>query len=227
MNVNVKKSSLKYQIAEAVRKEIFRGVLKPGDKVTETVIAQKFEVSRGPVREAMQILVMEGLLVSTTFKETRVSQITTEEVTDLLVPMRVNLETFALKKGFPSWNKELFQQFDDILEKMRRASIFDDLPLFNDVDIQFHELIVLSSKMNNVVHLWESILNRIRLHFIYQNSLSDDLHQYTEDHRVLLDSFKSGDVDAAVKQLEDHLIKTNKTRAELLPDLTNTSQNRE
>lgn len=222
MDMNIKKSSLKHQIAEKIRQEIFRGKINPGDKVVEAKIAENFEVSRGPVREAVQILVMEGLLVSTAYKETKVSTITTEEVTELLIPMRVKMETFALKKGYPLWNQKHFDKFEEALEQMRRATIFNDLPLFNDLDIQFHELIIQSSNMTSVVNLWEGVSNRIRLHFTYQNKLSQSLQKFTEDHRILLESLKTGDIDAAVEGLKDHIIESNTPDVQLLPEQNDT-----
>lgn len=218
MDINIKKSSLKNQIAEQIKKEIFRGKLNPGDKVTESNIAKKLDVSRGPVREAMQLLVMKGLLVSVTYKETRVSSITTEEVTDLLIPMRINLETFALKKGYTLWNEQHFGNFEEILEQMRRATNFSDMPLFNELDLQFHELIISSSNMTNIMHLWEGISNRIHLHFFHQNRLSLDLQEFTDDHEELLNFFKTGDIEIAVHRLKNHIIETNLPHVGLLLD---------
>ncbi|WP_176764818.1 GntR family transcriptional regulator [Natribacillus halophilus] len=202
---HLKKSSLKHQIAEEIRRSIFKGQLSPGEKVTETKLSDSLGVSRGPLREAIQLLVMEGLLISTAYKETKVSNITTEEVTELLVPMRINIETFALKT-LPIWNEQTFENLEEIVEQMRRASVFNDHPLFSDLDMQFHELIILSSDMSNVSNLWDAIFNRIRLLFTYQNESSLDLKKYTEAHSDLLDTFKTRDVDYAIERLRDHII---------------------
>lgn len=140
MYMSVEKSSLKHKIAGEIKKVIFRGELNPGDKVTETNIANELNVSRGPVREAIQMLVMEGLLISTTFKETRVSHITTEEVTDLLIPMRINMETFALKRAYLLWDQDTLARFEQVLKKMRDATKSKELPYFNELDLQFHVL---------------------------------------------------------------------------------------
>ncbi|QQK76244.1 GntR family transcriptional regulator [Salicibibacter cibarius] len=206
---NLKKTSLKHQIAGEIRKAIFMGQLSPGEKVTETKISEDLEVSRGPIREAMQLLVMEGLLISTAYKETKVSHITTEEVTELLVPMRVNIETFALKNTLPLWEQKDFDKFERIVEQMRRAAIFNDHLLFSDLDMQFHELIISSSNMSNVESLWDGIFNRIRLLFSYQKEQSLDLQKHTEDHRFVLDAFKTRDVDEAIQSLKKHIIETN------------------
>lgn len=217
MDMSIKRTSLKLQIAEVIKKEIYKGKLKPGDRVTESYISKKLDVSRGPVREAIQILVMEGLLVSIANKETTVSGITTEEVTDLLIPMRINMETYALKKGYDSWTKEHFEKFENILEKMKQSSLLNDMFLFNELDIEFHELIILSSQMNNLINLWSSVSSRIHLHFCLQNKLFD-LKQFTQEHENLLDAFKQGDIDISLKALEQHIIDTNLSRINLLSE---------
>ncbi|RYG73083.1 GntR family transcriptional regulator [Lentibacillus lipolyticus] len=209
MNHNVRRGSLKHQIADEIRRSIFRGELMPNDKVTEKQLSAYFDVSRGPVREAMQLLVMEGLLVSTTYKETKVASITTEEVTELLVPIRINIETFALKHAYPSWDEQNFKAFEKILEQMERAEVFNDTQLFSELDQRFHELIIRSSNMVNVENFWDGVLSRIRLLFVYQNNLSMNLQNFVESHRVLLDVFKSGDLDESVQKLQEHIVKAN------------------
>lgn len=218
VDVDVRKGTLKHQIAGEIRKAIFRGKLNPGDKVTESKISRDYGVSRGPVREAMQLLVMEGLLVTITFKETKVANITFEEATDLLIPIRINIETFALKHAYSLWTQQHFEKFEEILEQMKRASMFNDTYLFSELDMQFHELIIRSSEMNNVENMWDAALGRLRLLFIYHNELPMDLQKYTECHRTLLDSFKTGNIDESIQSLKDHIIQTNTPGIQLPAD---------
>lgn len=210
LDINVRKGSLKHQIAKEIRKAILRGNLSPGEKVTESKISKGYGVSRGPVREAMQLLVMEGLLVSVTYKETKVASITAEEVTELLLPIRIDIETFALKHAYPLWDEQYFEKFEEILEQMRRAVVFNDSPLFSELDQQFHELIIRSSNMVNVENIWDGVLSRIRLLFVYQNEPSMDLQSFMESHRRLLDVLKSGSLDDAVERLQEHILETNR-----------------
>lgn len=216
LKVNVRKGSLKHQIADEIRRSIFRGKLNSGDKVTETQISKDFGASRGPVREAMQLLVMEGLLVTVTFKETKVASVTAEEVTELLIPIRINIEIFALRNVYPSWDKKYFEKFDGILEQMNRAVVFNDMPLFSELDMQFHELIIHSSNIASVENLWNGVLNRIKLLFIYRKEFTMDLEGFTDSHRVLLDAFKTGDIDYSIEQLKKHIKETSTPNIHLL-----------
>jgi DNA-binding GntR family transcriptional regulator len=54
--------SLHVHVADALREEIERGLLAPGERLVEMALARRFEVSQGPVREALRLLEREGLV---------------------------------------------------------------------------------------------------------------------------------------------------------------------
>jgi DNA-binding GntR family transcriptional regulator len=201
----IKKSSLKHQIAGEIRKAIFTERLKPGDKITETEISKELGVSRGPIREAIQMLVLEGLLLSSPYKETRVATITKEEVLELLIPLRLNIETYALKKGFASWDEHVLNEFELVIIEMMKAVTFKDLPQLVELDLRFHEIIIHSAKNTNVISIWESIVNRIRIHFIFQGKVYTDLHQITAEHQAMLKTFATGSLEDALEELKKHI----------------------
>lgn len=210
MSGNFSRSSLKQQVAEEIKKMIFDGKLAQGEQITELQVTQNLGVSRTSVREAMLILEQEGLLVSEPYKETRVSTITQEEVLEILIPMRLQIETFALKKGFPVWGEKTKNQFKSITQNMRRAILYDDLSAFIELDIQLHELIVRSSGLENVIRIWESIVNRIRLHFLYQNTKSGTMQKWLKDHEDLVNILINGNsIEDALDALKAHIVETN------------------
>lgn len=210
MSSKFSKSSLKHQIAEAIKKMIFEGKLEQGEKITETQVAESLGVSRTSVREAVLLLELEGLLISEAYKDTKVTTISQEEVLEILIPMRLQIETFALKKGFPTWSEDTKAQFRSILEDMKKAILYEDLSTFIELDIQLHGLIVQSSGLENVIRIWESIVNRIRLHFLYQNSRSGTLEKWLTEHEELVAILVDGDsVEEAVAALKSHIVDTN------------------
>jgi DNA-binding GntR family transcriptional regulator len=207
--LSITKSSLKHQIAGEIRKAIFTERLKPGDKITETEISKELGVSRGPIREAIQMLVLEGLLLSSPYKETRVATITKEEVLELLIPLRLNIEIYALKKGFALWDERIIKEFQTIIEEMVKAVKFEDLPQLVELDLRFHEIIIHSAKNTNVINIWESIVNRIRIHFIFQGKVYTDLQQIVNEHQAMLNTFVTGRVDDALEELKKHILDQN------------------
>ncbi|TQR12305.1 GntR family transcriptional regulator [Psychrobacillus soli] len=210
MSASFSKNSLKYQIAQQIKKMIFEGALQQGEKITELQIAQDLGVSRTSVREAILLLELEGLLISEPYKDTRVTTISQEEVLELLIPMRLHIETYALRKGFSTWGDDTKEQFEKIRGNMRKATRYEDLSTFIELDIQLHELIVMSSQLDNVIRIWESIVHRIRLHFLYQNSKSSTLEKWLNDHEVLIDILINGkSLDIALETLRQHIVETN------------------
>lgn len=210
MSGKFSKSSLKHQIAEEIKKMIFEGKLVQGEKITETQVSESLGVSRTSVREAVLLLELEGLLISEPYKDTKVTTISQEEVLEILIPMRLQIETFSLKKGFSTWDEDTKSQFRSILEDMRKAIFYEDLSTFIELDIQLHGLIVQSSGLENVIRIWESIVNRIRLHFLYQNSRSGTLKKWLTEHEELIDILVNGSsLDEAVAALRGHIVDTN------------------
>ncbi|WP_153722215.1 GntR family transcriptional regulator [Sporosarcina cascadiensis] len=210
MSKDLSRFSLKHRIAQEIRSLIYEGKLSAGEKITESRLSQDLGVSRTSVREAILLLELEGLLISSPYKDTRVATISQEEVMELLIPMRVQIETYALKKGFANWEDADREKFRGIVENMKKAVNYDDLPTFIDLDIQLHELIVTSSELENVIRIWESIVHRIRLHFVYQNSKSGTLEKWMKDHEELVEILITEDsVEDAVEALRKHIIDTN------------------
>ena len=58
----IRSVSIRHSVADAVRAALREGHLKPGENISEVALATKFQVSRGPIREALLVLVEEGLL---------------------------------------------------------------------------------------------------------------------------------------------------------------------
>lgn len=75
--------SLSEQIAERLSQEILAGTYQPGQRILEQQIAQRFEVSRGPVREALRLLEREGVIEILPRRGAQVTSLTVKEVTDI------------------------------------------------------------------------------------------------------------------------------------------------
>src|SRR5437763_486534 len=92
-------SSRREQVANILRESIVSGKLKPGDRIREKEISDQLGVSRGPIREAIRQLEQEGLLISYPYKETVVAEMSDDEIMDVLIPIRIILETYSSKKA--------------------------------------------------------------------------------------------------------------------------------
>jgi DNA-binding GntR family transcriptional regulator len=213
---------MKDRLVNELRTKILHGELKPHQRVTEQDLVEEYGVSRSVVREAMVVLELQGLLSSTPYVGTTVASISRREVEGLLLPLRIQIEQFALREGIPSFDSDTFDAFADVLRRMEKAVYDKDIQAFNEVDWEFHELIVVSSQSDTARLTWDAIHPRIVMHFAIQTGRSGALPQFLADHRQLVEVFRTGDVEACVDAIACHIHDTNAPFLGLLEDSDST-----
>ena len=97
------------QVRDMLRDKIMAGDLAPCEKLTETNLAGRLNISRGPLREAILQLTEEGLLVKEAYRGLRVRSVSRRELSELY-SMRTTLERFAIEE---SWDKRTDAALDD------------------------------------------------------------------------------------------------------------------
>jgi len=196
---------LREQIVARLRSEILSGRLGEGTPLREMELARRFGVSRGPIREALQELVHEGLLVAEPHRGVRVAARAPDFIRDLVVPIRRTVETFALRLFFDQITEEDFRRWEEILERLRDACQKQDYPAIAELDIALHRSIVERAGQPDLLALWSVLLARIHHHFRQtQQNYADPMDIYRE-HRALIDTFRRGNVDEAADALADNI----------------------
>lgn len=196
--------SLREKITNDIRNAILKGELKSGSRFKEIEIARQMGVSRGPVREAIRQLEREGLLVTTPYRETVVADIALEEVKEILIPIRYQLESFVIRHYIEGVEAPFFDGLQEIVDLMAAAYELGQRDRLIELDVRFHEAIVMLAAERTVRMTWNSILNQTRLHFIKNvRYYADDT--IVRDHRTLLDKLRAKDPDAIMHELDRHL----------------------
>lgn len=198
-------ASLRHRVADEIRTAIIQGNLKPGDKLRELDISEQMGVSRGPIREAIRDLEAMGLVICHPYRETVVADVSREQIVELIIPIRLQLEIFSLKSGFREYDDDFYQSLERIIETMKTHAERQDLFALIEEDIRFHEMIVNFKGDAFTLQIWNSIVNRLRIHFIKNTPLFDDLGKVVKDHSELLEALKSQDEERIVKQWRTHI----------------------
>ncbi|BBH20563.1 GntR family transcriptional regulator [Paenibacillus baekrokdamisoli] len=201
-----KNTSLRHKITDDIRKAIFQGKLKPGDRLREVEMAKQMGVSRGPIREAIRMLEQEGVINSQPYKDTMVADISVEEVEEVLLPIRLTLEIFAIRKALPNLTEQHLNNLTAIIGNMKQAADEKDLYKLVDCDLAFHEYWVTLSNVPNLLGIWTSIFNRIRLYFIVQGQTYSDLNPLWESHELLLQTIQKGNLVEINSLLTEHIL---------------------
>jgi DNA-binding GntR family transcriptional regulator len=203
--------SLRHRIADEIRQAILAGKLKPGDRLIEVEISKQMGVSRGPIREALRVLEQEGLLHSQPFKETVVAEFSTEEIVEVLLPIRVTIELFAVRKGLERMTGDDFKALEGYVEGMKAGGAEGDLMKVVENDLSFHDHLVRMSNLTSLLSVWSSIFNRIRVHFIYQDIVYEDISEVWKQHQAILDAMDSRDPAIVCAELNRHIYDANVT----------------
>lgn len=197
--------SLRQRVMNDIRHAIINGHLKPGDKLRELDISKQMSVSRGPIREALRDLEAMGLVVSSPYRETTVADVRKEEVTELLIPIRLQLELFALKHNAAKRDDALYEQLEQMIERMADYAAKGDLPSLVEEDIQFHERLLSLDDSYYTQTIWLGIVNRLRLHFIKNTSHFSDLRKVVDDHAALLSVLRRGSEEEIATLWAQHI----------------------
>jgi len=126
-------------VADILRQEILRGVLKPNERLAVPDLALRIGVSQTPTREALQLLESERLVRIDPYKGARVSELDPEDCEELFF-MRIQLEPVAARIGAERIGVEGIRRLDTLLRDMTSAAAEGDVNRFIEADWAFHQV---------------------------------------------------------------------------------------
>lgn len=159
----VVRSTMSSMVTEQIREAILSGIYPPGMQLNEKLVAESCGVSRGPVREAIQRLLQEGLLVSVPHRGVFVPELTEEDLEDIYFT-RNAVERAALSRVAHSGKrKELSDRLLTIVEAMRKAVDEGDWAEVAATDIQFHSELVNAAESPRLSRMFATLMAEMGL----------------------------------------------------------------
>lgn len=202
----ISKNPLRDSVINTLEESIINLNLKPGDRLIESEISEKFGVSRGPIREAIQELEGRGLVEHIPYKGAVVSQLTDKDINELRF-CRMVVEKLAAKLIIETTKIEPsnLQHLDVIVEKMKIANEKSDLSRFLLLDFSFHEGLVILSNNHLLTEMWKPISSRLR-RFFYLNSRNGyiSLNESLNQHIEIIAAIKQGNLNKTEQLLDKH-----------------------
>jgi len=193
--------SIREQIANQLRKEIFDGALAENTKLREQALAERFGVSRGPIRDVFLQLTKEGLLVSRSNCGVVVSSALEPDLQKLVVRLRLNIEVFAVKKVIDQLDGADFKRLEKMLDALVAAFDKEDYSHVPLIDMEFHQYLVQRAGGDELLNIWQPIVFRMRMNYKRITRAAEVL----AEHRQILDALKAKDQKAAVAALRENV----------------------
>lgn len=206
-----KKPTLAAVVTAQIRQRIIDGSFPPGTQMNEAELAARFSTSRGPVREGMQRLVQEGLLVSSPHRGIYVPVLTADDLDDLYFA-RAAIERAALlrltERGAPA---ALLADLEQALGAMALAIEEQSWKEVSAADLRFHELMVNAAGSPRLTRMYASLAGQTRLALNITLDTYKGRQDLLQEHTDLLRMLASGDRAALFELLDEHFDKSRKT----------------
>jgi DNA-binding GntR family transcriptional regulator len=206
----IESPSLAELAAERISDLVFRGELRPGDRLVEEQLCERLGVSRAPVREGLRILEGAGLVVRRPRAGVSVTPLTSRDVFEILT-FREGLERMAIE--------HLYRFADDVhavdttdldaaLARMERAFEQSDDPTARlQASFDFHTELVRLSGNSRIVDSYTRLTAQVKLCMALNLRTREDQEtpqQNVERHRSLRAAILSGDLTRAMQAISDH-----------------------
>ena len=200
----VPKATLRAHIAERLRAAILAGDIAPGAPLTETALSSRFNVSRGPLREAMRQLIEEGLLVTVPYTGTHVAALSVEDVREIY-SLRTALEIFAFEQVWEHrddrFRRELHRRNEALLGSIDagddRTSISTELAL--------HGLVFEASGHKLLQRAWHGLRGRLQLYWAAHHRAHGMRGPRRDSHDSYIKAALGSDLAALRLEIADHM----------------------
>ncbi|OLZ54868.1 GntR family transcriptional regulator [Amycolatopsis keratiniphila] len=191
-------------IARQLRDAIMTGALPPGTQLGETDLASRFQVSRGPLREAMQHLVSEGLLRSERHRGLFVIDLEPGDVYDIY-SARSAIERAAMLRALRGDRERVATELEEAVHAMAAAADEDDPTALSWADLRFHEALIAASGSKRLVRMARTLLIETRMCLTALQGTYQRVEERVTEHTSIIEALRAGDEETALSLLEAHM----------------------
>lgn len=193
--------TLREKILETIRDAILKGTLKAGEKVAEPELAEKFGISRTPIREAFRQLESEGYLTVIPRKGAVVTSLSERDVEEFYAIKSI-LEGYAARMAAENLTDKDIEKLEAINERLLQLADEGDVKNFFKIHNEFHDLFIRAAgneKLRELIGQMMMRFNRLRMASL---SLPGRMKISVDEHKKIIEAFKAHNGEKA-----DNLVK--------------------
>lgn len=194
--------SINIAVTDALRQAILSGRLKPGERLTEVGLAKSFDVSRNPVREALRVLEVEGIVEINPRKGARVALLSMEEILEI-IELRAELEGMSAKYAAARCSDDTRVVLQELLDEGNRADATGDQVVLRDLNQKFHSQIAIAGKNRFLVGFMKTLNEKTQ--WIFANRPEADEAKNWKEHAAILQAVVSAEPDLASVLAKRHV----------------------
>jgi DNA-binding GntR family transcriptional regulator len=181
------------------------GTLAPGTQLGESELAARFAVSRGPLREAMQRLVQEGLLRGERHRGLFVIDLSASDVRDIYLA-RLAIERAACQLIMAGNRGEAVARLSEALSTLVAAATGGDRNAMSGADQAFHQTLVSCSGNTRLERMAQTLLVETRMCLAALQEHYPEPSELVAEHQALVNAISDGDEPMLMNLIESHML---------------------
>jgi len=196
--------TLSEELKDALEDLIVSGVLKPGARLDEAELAERFKVSRTPVREALKALAATGLVDLRKGQGVRVARISLPmliEMFQMMAVMEGLCAKFAARRATESQKLRMTGLHEDLTAILASG----DHSRFYDVNQAFHDALYEASNAHYLAEQTRALRKRVHVYRRYVTFQPGRMNATIGEHGAILDAIRRNDPAAAFSAAVDHV----------------------
>lgn len=202
--MEISQFTVKRLLVDELRKAIITSTFKPGERLPLRDLAERFNVSTQPIREALSELEKEGLVTSEPRKGAMVARLSVDELLDIY-EIRATLEAMATERAVPLLTPETLQSLKNQNREMDEhvADIFESVVR----NTTFHMTLYTASQRTHLCDLIQSLRHRTS-HYLHAYIAGQQRMVLAQDeHLKIIEACEAGDAATAKTRMYDHVLK--------------------
>jgi DNA-binding GntR family transcriptional regulator len=204
------------RVRESLLTSILHGEFAPGDRITEPELAERLQVSRVPVREALRELESLGLLESRKHTGVFVRRLGKKETTDLY-GLRSLLEAHASGLAAKTAGPALLSTLKALVKQMDHAAANGEIATYYSANLSFHWEIVSQCGNDEIVASYRGLVQKLHVARMRNLSSIPAMQTSQQQHQAILNAIAQGDSEQAYQLAYAHVTAASQRFLGVLP----------
>ena len=200
----IQRKSLAQLVQGELEGQILTGALAAGERLNEVALAQRLQVSRGPIREALRSLEEAGLV---SFEKNRGAavRVVSPEAAIEIYEIRAVMEALACRRAASRAASADVQALGSLVDQMEPAASAGDVGRFNRLNIAFHERLVELSASRELAVAYRRLVGNLTLFRLRTLAVEGSLAESNAEHRRIVEALAARDASAAERIIHEHI----------------------
>jgi DNA-binding GntR family transcriptional regulator len=201
----ISRNYLHDEVVRGLRALIQSGELKPRQRLNETKLADQFQISRTPLREAIKVLAAEGLLDLLPNRGARVASISENEIDEMLEVI-AGLEATGGELACARIQPEELEQIGALHARMSTAYLGGDVPTYFDLNRQIHDAIIAAARNETLSRIYAMLSGRVQRARYAAHKTREQWEAAMADHDQIMTLLRARDGENLGRLLREHVL---------------------